>query len=35
MDKLTKEQRHRCMSAIKGKNTKPELLGKPPVNCIL
>ena len=25
MDKLTKEQRHRCMSAIKGKNTKPEL----------
>ena len=26
MDKLTKEQRHRCMSAIKGKNTKPELL---------
>ncbi len=26
MDKLTKEQRHRCMSAIKGRNTKPELL---------
>ena len=26
MDKLTKEQRHRCMSAIKGKNTKPELV---------
>ena len=26
MDKLTKEQRHRCMSAIKGWNTKPELL---------
>ena len=26
MDKLTKEQRHLCMSAIKGKNTKPELL---------
>ena len=26
MDKLNKEQRHRCMSAIKGKNTKPELL---------
>lgn len=26
MDKLTKEQRHRCMSAIKSKNTKPELL---------
>ena len=25
-DVLTKEQRHRCMSAIKGKNTKPELL---------
>ena len=23
---MTKEQRHRCMSAIKGKNTKPELL---------
>lgn len=26
MDKLTKEQRHRCMSAIKGRNTKSELL---------
>ena len=26
MDKLTKEQRHRCMSAIKGKNTKPEMM---------
>ena len=26
MDKLTKEQRHRCMSAIKGKNTKPEMV---------
>ncbi|MBO8459283.1 MAG: very short patch repair endonuclease [Bacteroidetes bacterium] len=26
MDKLTKEQRHRCMSAIKEKNTTPELL---------
>lgn len=26
MDKLTKEQRHRCMSAIRGRNTKPELL---------
>lgn len=26
MDKMDKEQRHRCMSAIKGKNTKPELL---------
>ena len=26
MDKLTKEQRHRCMSAVKSKNTKPELL---------
>ena len=25
-DVLTIEQRHRCMSAIKGKNTKPELL---------
>lgn len=25
-DKLTKEQQHRCMAAIKGKNTKPELL---------
>ena len=23
---MTKEQRHRCMSSIKGKNTKPELL---------
>ena len=26
MDKFTPEQRHRCMAAIKGKNTKPELL---------
>lgn len=26
MDKLTEEQRHHCMSAIKGKNTKPEIL---------
>ncbi len=26
MDKLSKEQRHHCMAAIKGKNTKPELL---------
>ncbi len=26
MDKMTKEQRHRCMSAIKSKNTKPEML---------
>lgn len=26
MDKMTKEQRRRCMSAIKSKNTKPELL---------
>ena len=26
MDILNKEQRHRCMSAIKGKDTKPELL---------
>lgn len=26
MDKLTKEQRHRCMAAVKGRNTKPELL---------
>lgn len=26
MDKLTKEQRHKCMSSIKGKDTKPELL---------
>lgn len=25
MDKMTKEQRHRCMSAIRGKNTKPEM----------
>ena len=25
-DKLTTEQRHRCMSAIKSRNTKPELL---------
>lgn len=26
MDKLTKEQRHRCMASIHSKNTKPELL---------
>lgn len=26
MDKLTKEQRHRCMASIRGKNTRPELL---------
>ena len=26
MDKLTKEQRHKCMAAIKSKNTKPELI---------
>ncbi len=26
MDKLTKEQRHHCMSSIKGKDTKPELI---------
>ncbi|MCI5582002.1 MAG: very short patch repair endonuclease [Phocaeicola plebeius] len=26
MDKLTKEQRHRCMAAIRGKGTRPELL---------
>ena len=26
MDKLTKEQRHRCMSAIRGKDTRPELI---------
>lgn len=26
MDRLTKEQRHRCMSAIRGKNTKPEMV---------
>lgn len=25
-DKLTKEQRHRCMAAIRGRDTKPELL---------
>lgn len=25
-DRMTKEQRHRCMSHIKGRNTKPELL---------
>lgn len=25
MDKLTKEQRHRCMAAIHGKDTKPEM----------
>ena len=26
MDRLTKEQRHRSMSAIRGKNTKPEIV---------
>ena len=26
MDKLKQEQRLRCMSAIKGRDTKPELL---------
>lgn len=26
MDKLTEEQRHRCMAAIKSRNTKPEVL---------
>lgn len=26
MDKLTKEQRHRCMAAIHGKDTKPEMV---------
>lgn len=26
MDKLTKEQRHRCMAAIRSKNTKPEMM---------
>lgn len=26
MDKLTIEQRHKCMSSIKSKDTKPELL---------
>ena len=26
MDKLTKEQRHRCMASIRGKYTKPEML---------
>ena len=26
MDKLTKEQRHNCMSAIKSRNTKPEII---------
>ena len=26
MDKMTKEQRHRCMASIRGKDTKPELL---------
>lgn len=25
MDKLTKDQRHKCMAAIKSKNTKPEI----------
>lgn len=26
MDKMTREQRHNCMAAIKGKNTKPEMV---------
>ena len=26
MDKMTKEQRHRCMASIRGKDTKPEKL---------
>lgn len=26
MDKLTKEQRKRCMAAIRGKNTRPEIV---------
>lgn len=26
MDKLTKEQRHRCMAAIRSKDTKPEMV---------
>ena len=26
MDKLTREQRHRCMASIRGKDTKPEIL---------
>lgn len=25
-DKMTKEQRHKCMSMIRGKNTRPEML---------
>lgn len=25
-DKLTREQRHRCMASIRGKDTKPEML---------
>lgn len=25
-DKLTKEQRHRCMASIRGKDTKPEIM---------
>ena len=26
MDKLTKEQRHRCMASIRGRDTKPEIM---------
>ena len=26
MDKMTKEQRHRCMAAIRGRDTRPEML---------
>ncbi|MDE6633130.1 MAG: very short patch repair endonuclease, partial [Muribaculaceae bacterium] len=25
-DKMSREQRHRCMAAIKGKDTKPEMM---------
>ncbi len=27
-DKLTPEQRHRCMASIRSKDTKPEVIGK-------
>ena len=33
MDKLTKEQRHRCMASIRGKGTKPEILVRKYLFC--
>ena len=33
-DTLTPEQRHRCMAAVKGANTKPELIVRSLVHCL-